>query len=65
MQDTKITNEARDRLEIADALYRFAAGIDFNDADLLTSAFAENAVADHTSATKLGIEFSSRGSNQL
>lgn len=58
MQDTKVTNEVRDRLEIADALYRFAAGIDFNDADLLISAFAENAVADFTpSAVKLGIEF--------
>lgn len=55
MQDIKVTNEARDRLEIADALYRFAAGIDFNDADLLTSAFAENAVADFTpKARKVG-----------
>jgi len=63
MQDTKVTNEARDRLEIADALYRFAAGIDFNDADLLTSAFAENVIADFTpKARKVGYRIpSSRG----
>jgi len=56
MQDTKLPTKPA--IAVADALYRFAAGIDFNDADLLTSAFAENAVADFTpSATKLGIEF--------
>lgn len=50
--------EVHDKLEIADVMYRYAAGIDFNSAELLTSAFAGNAVADFTpAAAKAGIEF--------
>lgn len=48
----------RDRLEVADALYRFAAGIDFADADLLCSAFSEDAVANfHDTAVRWGFDF--------
>ena len=33
---------AADRYEIADALHRFAFGLDHGDADSLSSAFTEN-----------------------
>ena len=34
------------RSEIAETLYRWAAGMDFGDEDLLTSAFTEDVVFD-------------------
>jgi hypothetical protein len=47
-----------DRAEITDAIYRYAAGLDFGDAALLESALTEDAVVDLTSATtKLGLDF--------
>jgi hypothetical protein len=47
-----------DRAEIADALYRYAAGLDFGDAALLESALTDDATVDLTSATaKLGLDF--------
>jgi hypothetical protein len=50
--------EITDRAQIADAIYRYAAGLDFGDAALLESALTEDAVVDLTSATaKLGLEF--------
>lgn len=53
-----VYNEVLDRLEITDALYRFAAGIDFNRAELLESAFAPDAVADfRPAAQKASIDF--------
>jgi hypothetical protein len=49
---------AYDRTEIADALYRYAAGLDLGDADLLSSAFTEDVIFDFTSAaSKIGIQF--------
>jgi ketosteroid isomerase-like protein len=49
---------AYDRLQIADALYRFAAGLDENDGEILASAFTEDAVFDGSpSGRKIGIEW--------
>src|SRR5688500_15007535 len=51
-------NLAFDRTEIADTLYRYAAGLDFGDADLLTSAFTEDCVVDLTpAAARVGVKF--------
>jgi ketosteroid isomerase-like protein len=51
-------NTARDELNIIDALYRFAQGLDTDDAAMLSSAFAEDAIADFSpAAAKLGIPF--------
>ncbi|MDQ3197826.1 MAG: nuclear transport factor 2 family protein [Verrucomicrobiota bacterium] len=50
--------QATDRYEIADALHRYAFGLDHGDADSLGSAFAEDCVLDFRSAgKKLGIDF--------
>jgi hypothetical protein len=58
MGKDEIFLEVRDRLEIADALYRFGAGIDFNRTDLLESAFATDAVVDFgPAARKAGLDF--------
>src|SRR4051794_9856937 len=43
---------ANDRYEIADALYRYAFGLDHGDADSLASAFAEDCVFDFRPAGK-------------
>jgi len=49
---------ASDRYEIADALHRFAFGIDHGDADSLASAMTENCVLDFRPAgRKLGLDF--------
>jgi hypothetical protein len=49
---------AYERTEIADALYRYAAGLDLGDADILSSAFTEDVIFDFASAaSKIGIQF--------
>ena len=49
---------ASDRYEIADALHRFAFGLDHGDADSLSSALAEDCVLDFRPAgKKLGLDF--------
>jgi ketosteroid isomerase-like protein len=49
---------ANDRAEIADALYRYAFGLDHGDADSLASALTEDCVLDFTpAAEKLRIKF--------
>ncbi len=49
---------AADRYEIADALHRYAFGLDQGDADSLGSVFAEDCVLDFRAAgKKLGIDF--------
>ena len=49
---------AADRYEIADALHRFAFGLDHGDADSLTSALTENCILDFRPAgKKLGLDF--------
>lgn len=52
------TTETADRLAIADALYRFAAGIDLRDKALLSSSLADNAVSDfRPAAAKAGFDY--------
>ena len=49
---------AADRYEIADALHRFAFGLDHGDADSLSSALTEDCVLDFRPAgKKLGLDF--------
>src|SRR4051794_38429716 len=58
---------AYDRFEIADAMHRYAFGLDHGDADSLASAFTEDCVLDFTAAgRKLGLGFSTlNGRNQV
>jgi SnoaL-like domain len=52
------TLTADDRLDIADLLYRIGAGLDNADADLLSSAFTEDATFDFGPAARFsGIDF--------
>jgi hypothetical protein len=56
--EEQAARELVDGAEITDALYRYAAGLDFGDPALLESALTEDAVVDLTAATaKLGLEF--------
>ena len=49
---------ACDRYEIADALHRYAFGLDHGDADSLASAFTEDCVFDFRPAgKKLALDF--------
>lgn len=49
---------AHDRYEIADALHRYAAGLDHNDPEMLASAFAEDCIFDFRPAgKKTGLRF--------
>jgi septum formation inhibitor-activating ATPase MinD len=49
---------AADKLAVVEALYRFAAGIDLRDKDLLASALADDAVSDfRPAAAKAGFEY--------
>ena len=58
MDSEQVVFELRDHLEITDALYRFGAGIDFNNDDLLASALAPDVIIDFTPSNKLwGLEF--------
>lgn len=51
-------NSAADKLAVVDALYRFAAGIDLRDKDLLSSSLADNAISDfRPAAAKAGFEY--------
>ncbi|EPE96771.1 nuclear transport factor 2 family protein [Rhizobium grahamii] len=53
-----LAQDAVDRLAVVEALYRFAAGIDLRDNNLLTSSLAENAVSDfRPAAAKAGFEY--------
>lgn len=55
---TSFAQDAADRLAVVEALYRFAAGIDLRDSDLLASSLAENAVSDfRPAAAKAGFEY--------
>src|SRR5207237_7202976 len=55
---TDLSQLANDRYEIADALHRFAFGLDHGDADSLASAFTEDCVLDFRPAgKKLGLDF--------
>ena len=62
---TDLGQQACDRHEIADAMYRYAFGLDHGDADSLASAFTEDAVLYFTTAgRKLGIDFPRLSSRQ-
>jgi len=55
---TDLVQLACDRYEIADALHRFAFGLDHGDADSLASAFTEDCIFDFRPAgRKLKIDF--------
>jgi hypothetical protein len=55
--DTSLTNTA-DKIAVVEALYRFAAGIDLRDKDLLASSLAADAVSDfRPAAAKAGFEY--------
>lgn len=52
------SNDPADKLAAIETLYRFAAGIDLRDYDLLASAFAPDAVSDfRPAAAKAGFEY--------
>ena len=56
--DQPATAFAAERLEVIDALYRFGAGVDHNDADLLATAFSDDAVVDFGPCGRaMGLEF--------
>ena len=58
MDSADLAQLAHDRFEIADAMYRYAFGLDHGDPDSLASAFTEDCVIDFTSAgRKLGLDF--------
>jgi hypothetical protein len=53
-----LAKDTADKLAVVDALYRFAAGIDLRDKDLLASSLAENAVSDfRPAAAKAGFTY--------
>src|SRR5436309_2308326 len=55
---TDISQLANDRYEIADALHRFAFGLDHGDSDSLSSALTEDCLLDFRPAgKKLGLDF--------
>lgn len=55
---TSSAQQTADKLQVVEALYRFAAGIDLRDKDLLASSLAENAVSDfRPAAAKAGFEY--------
>lgn len=49
---TDLAQLANDRYEIADALHRYAFGLDHGDADSLASAFMDDSILDFTPAGK-------------
>jgi hypothetical protein len=58
MDAHELAQLAHDRFEIADALYRYAFGLDHGDPDSLASALTEDCVLDFTAGgRKLGIDF--------
>src|SRR5437867_9879593 len=55
---TDLAQLAADRYEIADALHRFAFGLDHGDSDSLSSALTEDCLLDFRPAgKKLGLDF--------
>jgi len=50
--ETDLAQLANDRFEIADALHRYAFGLDYGDADSLASALTEDCRFDQTGGKK-------------
>ena len=62
---THLAQLATDRYEIADALHRYAFGLDHGDADSLASALTEDCVFDFTPAgKKLKLDFAKLSGRQ-
>ncbi len=58
MLDETAAAQSGELLGVMDALLRFGAGIDHNDADLLATAFSDDAVVDFTPCgQRLGLDF--------
>lgn len=56
--ETTHSSDPADKLAAIDTLYRFAVGIDLRDYELLSSAFAPDAVSDfRPAAAKAGFEY--------
>ena len=56
--ETTLSSDPADKLAAIETLYRFAAGIDLRDYELLSSAFAPDAVSDfRPAAAKAGFEY--------
>lgn len=56
MVSTNLDNA--DKIAVIETLYRFAAGIDLKDKELLSTAFADDAVSDFgPAAAKVGFEY--------
>lgn len=56
--DDALLRNTADKIAVVEALYRFAAGIDLRDKDLLASALAADAVSDfRPAAAKAGFEY--------
>ena len=56
--DSAAIAQAVERLQVVDAMYRFGAGVDHNDADLLATAFSEDAVVDFGPCGRaMGLDF--------
>lgn len=56
--NSMIAQHTADKLAIAEALYKYAAGIDLRDKELFASALTEDAVSDfRTAAAKAGFEY--------
>jgi len=50
--------DSEHKVAIIESLYRYAAGIDLKDADLIRSVFTEDAVSDfRPAAAKAGFEY--------
>lgn len=55
---SQLVQETTDKLAVAEALYRYAAGIDLRDPALLASVLTESAVSDfRPAAAKAGFEY--------
>lgn len=55
---TTYPSDTADKFAIVDALYRFTAGIDLRDRELLTSSLSDNAVSDfRPAAAKAGFDY--------
>jgi hypothetical protein len=59
-------SEITDRAEITDAIYRYTAGLDYGDAELLKSSLTEDGVVDlSTAVAKIGLEFPALGPREV
>ena len=56
--DNAAIDRGAEQLEVVDAMYRFGAGVDHNDADLLATAVSDDAVVDFGPCGRaMGLDF--------